>query len=98
MDPSAQVQPPLPADPGTKPVGLGPKSWLGLRLSRGIAGGPVTGGGGGREGGLNDGGEGFPGVGVGGSHYGDLPREDAEEDLQARDAARPLPGSRLGCL
>jgi hypothetical protein len=43
---------------------------------------PVAGGG--REGGLHDGKEGFPGVGVGGYHHGDRPREDAEEDLKAR--------------
>ena len=42
------------------------------------------GAGGGTQGGLHDGKEGFPGVGIGGYHHGDRPGEDAEEDLQAR--------------
>src|SRR5579871_5360072 len=45
---------------------------------------PVAGGG--TQGGLHDGKEGFPGVGVGGYHHGDRPGEDAEEDLQERGA------------
>jgi len=44
----------------------------------------LPGAGGGTQGGLRDGKEGFRGVGVGGYHHGDRPGEDAEEDLQAR--------------
>ena len=57
---------------------------LGLHLSRRVASGPATGGWWRQQGGLHDGKEGFPGVGVGGYHHGDRPGEDAEEDLQAR--------------
>jgi hypothetical protein len=81
--PSAQVQPRLPADPGTKPAGLRAEV-LALHLFRRIAGVPATGAGGDREGGLNDCRDGFPKVGVGGYHHRDRPREDTEEDLKAR--------------
>ena len=56
------------------------------RCPGGIVSARLPGAGGGMQGGLDDGKEGFPGVGVGGHHHGDRPGEDAEENLQARGA------------
>src|SRR5690242_20252874 len=70
--PSARVQPSLPADPGT------------TRWASGRSGRRLAGGGGGKEGGLNDCRDVVSKVGVDGYHHRDRSREDAEEGMKAR--------------